>query len=281
MNENSPSPTVKSWLAQATRHLADAGITTPKLDAEILLSHTLRQSRSWLHAHDDHVLDSRTIDIVQARIDLRLDRVPIAYIVGHKEFYGYPFKVTTATLIPRPESEALIELLASLPLPRVEGKTPYRLVDVGTGSGALGIVAKLLFPPLSVTLLDQSRYALSVAEKNSATHHTDVTILESNLLDRYPHVADVIMANLPYVDETWERSPETDHEPPTALFAAKKGLALIFELIHQTKGKLAQGGYLILEADPVQHQAIQEEAASHGLLLARTEGYGLLFEKLR
>ncbi len=283
MNENSPSqPTINDWLVWASEQLAAAGIPSAKLDAEVLLAHTLRQSRTWLHAHSDDILDSRTVDIARARIDLRLDRVPVAYIVGHKEFYGYQFKVTTATLIPRPESEVLIDLFKSIAVPtNPSPETPYRVVDVGTGSGSLGIVIKLISPSSEVTLLDNDRYALAVAEKNSEALKADVSLIESDLLENYPHVANVIIANLPYVDKSWERSPETDHEPAAALFADDNGLALIKQLIKQTRIKLMQGGYLILEADPEQHGAIVKEAANEGLILAKNEGYGLLFEKLR
>ncbi len=280
MNENSPLPTIKSWLRDAVRQLKNEGIVSAQLDAELLLAHTLRQPRTWLHAHEEEVIDLRTQEILQARLDLRLDRVPVAYIIGHKEFYGYRFKVTTATLIPRPESEVLIELLATI-IPTHRQHEPLRLVDVGTGSGCLGIVAKLQHPELDVTLIDQSRYALSVAEKNARELHADVETLISDLLDAYPHTADIIIANLPYVDPEWDRSPETTHEPADALFAADHGLALIYKLIRQTRSKLSQHGHLILEADPTQHEAIKKEAALHGLICADTRDYGLLFERLR
>lgn len=279
MNENSHSPTtINSWLARAARHLVNVGISTAQLDAEVLLAHTLRKPRTWLHAHIDDEIDPRTIDIAQARLDLRLDRVPLAYIVGHKEFYGYTFKVTTATLIPRPESESLIDLLENTSVDTLESK---RLVDVGTGSGALGIVAKLKYPHTEVTLLDKSRHALAVAEKNASSLHADVDILESNLLDSYSHTADIIIANLPYVNPEWERSPETEHEPAMALFAEENGTALIKKLIQQTLSKLKKDGFLILEADPEQHDEIKKSAQSAGLILAKVDGYGLLFEKLR
>lgn len=283
MNENSPSAmTIKDWLDDATRQLVFANIPSARLDAELLLSHTVRKPRTWLHGHADDILDARQLEIARARLDLRLDRVPVAYIIGHKEFYGHAFKVTTATLIPRPESEVLIELLAEA-LPRNErliAERPLRLIDVGTGSGSLGITAKLTHPELEVTLLDTSRHALNVAEENAQSLHAEVQIIQSDLLASYPFVADIIIANLPYVDPEWERSPETDHEPASALFAANHGLALIFELLVQTKEKLALGGKLILEADPEQHKAIIKEAAIYGFVLHEQREYGLLFDKL-
>lgn len=284
MNENSPSAlTVKDWLDLATRQLVFADISSARLDAELILAHTLRKNRTWLHGHGDEPLGERMVEIANARLDLRLDRVPVAYIVGHKEFNGHRFKVTTATLIPRPESESLIELL-NVAVPknaRLLHDRPLRLVDVGTGTGILGITAKLEHPELDVTLIDNSRHALNVAEENAQNLHAEVDVLLSDLLIKYPFVADIIVANLPYVDPEWERSKETDHEPAAALFAGNHGLAVIFELLAQTQEKLAVGGKLILEADPEQHAAITKEAAKYGLVHSETRDYGVLLEKLR
>ena len=283
MNENSLPQTlaISDWLAEATRQLVFAEIPSARLDAELILAHTLRKPRNYLHAHPEEELSDRAIEISNARLDLRLERVPVAYIIGHKEFYGHQFSVTTSTLIPRPESEALIELLKTV-VPRnlsLLGEN-LRLVDVGTGSGILGITAKLLYPELNVTLTDVSRHALKVAEKNAKNHHVEVATLHSNLLANFPFAANIIISNLPYVDKEWERSPETDHEPAQALFAANNGKALIFELLVQTKDKLVSGGALILEADPEQHPAIIAEAKKYALLLKAQDGYGLLFEKI-
>jgi len=284
MNENSlPAPlAINDWLADATRQLVFAEIPSARLDSELILAHTIRKNRSYLHAHPEEELTERAMEIANARLSLRLERVPVAYIIGHKEFYGRQFSVTTATLIPRPESEVLIELLKQV-IPRnisLLKDERLRLVDVGTGSGALGITAKLLYPELEVCLVDISRHALKIAEKNANELHADASLLQSNLLAEYPFTANIIIANLPYVDPDWDRSPETEHEPADALFAANKGKALIFELLVQTKDKLINGGSLILEADPEQHADIIAEAKKYGLLLSQQDGYGLLFEKI-
>ena len=283
MSANSlPRPlAINDWLADATRQLVFADIPSARLDSELILAHTLRKTRSYLHAHPEEELSDRTVEIAAARLVLRLERVPVAYIIGHKEFYGHTFSVTTATLIPRPESEILIELLKKV-VPRNASllHETTRLVDVGTGSGALGITAKLLYPELTVTLIDNSRHALKIADKNSVDLDVTVTIMQSNLLSDYPFTANVIIANLPYVDPDWQRSPETEHEPAEALFAANGGKALIFELLIQTRDKLANGGFIILEADPEQHPDIIAEAKKYGLLLFEQQDYGLLFEKV-
>ena len=97
---------IRIWLRDAAEQLASVGIPSALLDAEIILAHTLRKSRTWLHAHGDETINIRDLEIANARLDLRLDRTPIAYIIGHKEFYSRLFKVTPSVLIPRPESEA-------------------------------------------------------------------------------------------------------------------------------------------------------------------------------
>jgi release factor glutamine methyltransferase len=283
MNANLPlkALAIKDWLRHAASQLTDVGINSAKLDAEIILAHTLRQSRTFIHAHDDEILSPRQQEIADARLQLRLDRTPIAYIVGHKEFYGRLFRVNPSTLIPRPESETIITLLKELtsqtamPL----DKTPVRLVDVGTGTGCLGITAKLEIPELEVSLVDISRHALNMAEINAKQLHADVAIIRSDLLLSYPMTADYIIANLPYVDTEWERSPETNYEPALALFADDAGLALIKKLIAETPLHLKTGGYLFLEADPRQHAAIITAAKAHGLSLVKIRDFIVLLQR--
>lgn len=265
---------IREWLHASSAKLRNIGIVSAYLDAEIILAHTLRRNRTWLHAHDHEDIPANRLDIANARLDLRLNRVPIAYIIGHKEFYGRRFHVSPSVLIPRPESETIIDLLKECYRPAHK-----QLVDVGCGSGVLGITAKLELPKLSVTLCDISRHALTVTSKNANGHKADVQILESDLLDSYPLQADIIVANLPYVDETWERSPETAHEPSLALFADENGLELIYKLINQTTEKLSVGGILLLEADPVQHKLIIKHAESRGLTPIEIRDYALVLGK--
>lgn len=253
--------------------LADAGITSALLDAELILAHTVRKNRTWLHAHHDERLTERQLEIAHARLQLRLDRTPLAYIIGHREFYGRLFKVTPSVLIPRPESEAIITCL------RKCGPHTGRLVDVGTGSGCLGITAKLELPALDVTLTDNSRHALAVARENATRLHAHVDIIQSDLLSATFGTFDGIIANLPYVDASWERSPETNCEPAEALFANNNGLALINKLIVQTGTALNNSGWLYLEADPRQHAAIITKASNLQLVHRVTDGFCLVFQK--
>lgn len=277
MNASSKPETskVSYWLRDAAEELASIGITSALLDAEIILAHTLRKSRTWLHAHNDDTLDSRELDIANARLELRLDRTPIAYIIGHKEFYTRLFKVTPSVLIPRPESETIITLLQKY-LP----KTDSKLIDIGTGSGCLGITAKLEFPQTRVTLADISRHALSVAAENAESLRADVEIVQSNLFSYIPDTFDVVIANLPYVDRDWERSPETNAEPELALFADDDGLKLINRLIDQLPDHVTVGGKILIEADPVQHKKIVDRARKNHLELVEIADYIVALQRV-
>ena len=268
--------TIDRWLDEAATELADAMVPSARLDAEIILAHTLGHHRSWLHAHGDEEIDPRRVDIANARIELRLERVPVAYIIGHKEFYGRRFFVSPDTLVPRPDSEALVELAIKW---RQSNPNAKQLVDVGTGSGCLGITIGLECPGLNVTLCDIDRKALRIAEKNAAAHNLPVRCLESHLLDSYPLRADLVVANLPYVDRSWTVDQDTKHEPAEALFADDGGLSLIYELIETLPSHTSDSAGIIIEADPRQHESIIKKCADHGLAHRQTLGYGILFER--
>lgn len=282
MNENSlpKTPAIKEWVKKSSKRLSDAGIQSARLDAEIILAHTLNKNRSYLHAHPEQTFEVKLLEIADTRLEMRLERVPIAYIIGYKEFYGRNFFINDAVLIPRPESEDIIEILREIigqTPPLIFKDSPLRLADVGTGSGCLGITAKLEFPELDVILSDISPQALKVAEKNARKLAADVTLVQSDLLTQYALTPDIIISNLPYVDKKWTRSPETDKEPGLALFADSCGRALIEKLIIQAKNSINPGGYLIIEADPCQHKPLIEHAAKHSFKPFKKLGYILAF----
>ena len=264
---------ISEWLKIATKSLKTANIPPARLDAELILANTLRKNRTYLHAHLDEEIDPRRFDIANARLDLRLDRVPIAYILGYKEFYGRKFTVSPSVLIPRPESEDLISLFLELTASEIAEKV---LIDVGTGSGCLGITAKLERSNLSVILSDISKPALNIAEKNANALNADVHIQQQSLLNGQLKPVDYIFANLPYVDENWDVSPELQYEPEIALFAEDEGLKLILQLISQAPKCLTPDGLLFIEADPQQHNRIIDEAAKNGFVKERVLNYILV-----
>ena len=264
---------ISEWLKIATKSLKTANIPSARLDAELILANTLRKNRTYLHAHLDEEIDPRRFDIANARLDLRLDRVPIAYILGYKEFYGRRFTVSPSVLIPRPESEDLISLFLELTASEIAEKV---LIDVGTGSGCLGITAKLERSNLSVILSDISKPALNIAEKNANALNADVHIQQQSLLNGQLRPVDYIFANLPYVDKNWDVSPELQYEPEIALFAEDEGLKLILQLISQAPRCLTPEGLLFIEADPRQHNRIINEAVKNGFVKERVLNYILV-----
>ncbi len=262
--------TISFWLKNAAKSLKDAGISSARLDAELILANTLRKNRTYLHAHLDEEIDPRRVDIANARLDLRLDRVPMAYILGYKEFYGRKFTVSPAVLVPRPESEDMISLFLDATAGEIEQKV---LIDVGTGSGCLGITAALERTNISVILSDISKDALRIAEKNADEHHARVKIQQQSLLNGQLEPVDYIFANLPYVDKDWEVSPELQYEPKIALFTEDGGLKLTLELIQQAPHCLTPNGQLFIEADPTQHERIIQAAAKQNFKLATIQRY--------
>lgn len=272
--------TIGEWLNEATNELRKAGIDSARLDADLILSHTVREPRTYLHAHDDENLDSKHEDIATARLELRLEHTPVAYIIGHKEFYGRRFKTTPAALIPRPESETIIELLDEI-IPKNLPLLPMklRLVDVGTGTGALGITAKLTWPELDITLIDIDNHALNLAQENAALLQADVRLLKNDLLRGYHTPVDIIVANLPYVDRSWDVSADTHAEPDLALYAPDEGLSLIKQLLEQGTLLLKPHGHILLESDPRQQYKIIEFAKALGYKHVQTEGFVTVFTR--
>ena len=267
--------TVNAWLKNAISELNNSNIKSASLDAELILASTLRKDRTYLHAHDNEAIPPRFLQIADARVALRKDHVPLAYILGSKDFYGRQFKVTPAVLVPRPESEQFIETLKDL-MPKNESlfDSQITLVDVGTGSGVLGITAKLEFPEINVTLLDIDRHALSIAKENTTRLEADDRQDTSNLLGSYYGKADFILANLPYVDKDWN-SPyllELGHEPEIALYANDDGLQFIKRIIIEAKHKLNKGGFLLIESDIRQQADIRRFARDNGYEVERTDG---------
>lgn len=256
--------TIDGFLAMATAALQAAGIASARLDSELLLGHVLDQPREYLLAHGDVDLGANQWQDLCLLLARRVAREPLAYLIGYKYFYGRCFIVTPDVLIPRPETEQLIDKLSSLLL-----GVPVHLADIGTGSGCLAITAKLEHPLWQVTASDISPAALAVARQNAQQLQADVDFCQSDLLAQYPfdQPLDVIVANLPYLDKSWhdvDSSPELASEPDQALYAADHGNDLIKKLLFTAQLYLCSGGYLLLELDPRQVSDIIAFAQEHG-----------------
>ena len=235
-------------------------------DAELLLLHTLQIPRVTLIAHPERELTSSQQTLYQRSIDRRLRHEPIQYITGRQEFYGILLEVTPAVLIPRPETEHLVEAVLHL----LPSDQPLMIADIGTGSGAIAIALAARLPQARITALDLSPAALTVAAANARTHGVSdrIRLLHSDLLNALPYDTpgggegdkfDAIVSNPPYIPES-DRSalhPQVrDHEPLTALFAGEQGLDLYRRLIPQAWSALKANGLLALEIGHGQRDAL-------------------------
>jgi release factor glutamine methyltransferase len=252
---------VRAALAEARHRLTDpssaARTQTPALDAEVLLRHVLRVDRTALLAHPD-----RTLTPAQRRrygdlIGRRGAGEPVAYLTGHREFMGHDFSVDRRVLVPRPETELLVErTLAHLP----PGAAGLRAADVGTGSGAIAVSLALARPGLAVVATDTSPEALSVAKKNArrilgSGWPRRLRFRLGNLLAPVRGSVDVIAANLPYITSAeMVALPVSvrDYEPAGALDGGPDGLDAYRGLLQQAPAKLKPGGALLMECDPRQ-----------------------------
>ena len=211
---------------------------------------------------------------------------PKAYLSGQQDFYGRNFFVSPAVLIPRPESEMLVDAVLNLAgKPFLKGvkssprKLPEhpRILDVGTGSGCLAITLKLELPEAEVSAVDVSEDALGIAKKNADFHRTSLHLLIiSDLLEKVNFTPDVIVANLPYVDKNWDwlDLDALSYEPALALFAEENGLYLIKKLLQESKTKKVP--YLVLEADPSEHETIINYAKNLDYRLVEIRGFALV-----
>ncbi len=261
------------WLSKSTHKLKGAGIPSARLDCLILLEDITGKDRSWLLAHADELLTSGQELALTSQLESRSQREPLAYIRGAQEFYGRRFFVDPRVLIPRPETEVLIDLFSNLPV--VSGD---HLLDIGTGSGAIGLSLALEHRELSVHLNDIDQDALDVARNNAKALRLDPNYIHGDFADalRAAHFKFVV-ANLPYVAEKSEVSEETAFEPPHALYAEDSGLALINRLVDLWQSHRPEESYLLIEAEPSQHEAITQRALPRAQVVAK-QGFGLVLK---
>jgi release factor glutamine methyltransferase len=254
---------VKAQLAKARARLAMAGIPLPWLDAEILVAHVLKSSRERLHSHPDHQLTVAQRARLRRLTSRRAARVPVPYLVGEREFYGHMFRVTPAVLIPRPSSELLVELAIDWLKAHPEAR---RVIDLGTGSGAVAISVAKAVPQVRIEARDISARALRVAADNIARHRLRrrITTVKADLL-RGAAPADVILANLPYIPEALRRvrPKELEYEPGLALDGGKDGLDLIRMALAQAPAAVKPGGLVLFECDPAQTRRVVRWANGH------------------
>lgn len=215
-------------------------------DSRLLLLHALgqpRAGRAWLLAHDTDLVSEAVNTSLQGYVARRLAGEPVAYIVGHKEFYGLNLQVNSDVLVPRPDTETLVDWALNV----LEPMPDARVVDLGTGSGAIALALKATRPALQVEAVDYSHAALAVAQANAQRLGLAVTFSQGSWLSGTEGVFQAIVSNPPYIREDDEHLPALRFEPRQALTAGDDGLDDIRTIIDQAKTRLQPGGWLLLE----------------------------------
>lgn len=247
--------TIQEALTRATTQLTEAELPTPRLDAQVLLAHVLGEERVALLTYPERSLSEAQAEQFQQLIERRALREPVAYLIGHKEFYGLDFLVDHRVLIPRPETELLVDAALQVIRARLDaGNTPL-VADIGAGSGAIPVALAVSEPRLPyLYAVDLSQDALEVARINCQRHHVSdrVRLLHGDLLAPLPEAVDIITANLPYVgveEAALLASDVIAYEPRLALFSGPRGLDLLNRFFTETRqsDKLQAHAVLLLE----------------------------------
>jgi len=248
---------IKSALRKASLRLAKSS-PSPQLDAEILLLHIIQKNRAFLYAHSEEILETHNIQAFEYLVLKRLEGIPIAYLTNEREFWSLPLYVTSDTLIPRPETELLVELVLSY-----LGERPAcSVLELGTGTGAISVALATEKPQWNILAVDLSKQALLVAQENVKRHHVEnITLLESNWFQAIPkQTFDLIISNPPYLAEQDPHQHEGDlrFEPKQALISGEEGLDDLKHIIQQSRQYLISGGLLLVEHGYNQGQAVTD-----------------------
>ncbi len=229
------------------KKLAEHHIDSPENSSLLLLCKALSQPKSWIIAHGEHELSPDEIRILQHNLKQLLDGEPLPYVLGSWDFYGRSFNVTPDVLIPRPETELLVEKAIG----HARKRTQPRIVDVGTGSGAIAVSLAAELPNARVVALDISRPALKIAQQNALRHHqVNISFIQSNLLEPCHAPFDLICANLPYIpSQALQSLTVARHEPRLALDGGPGGLDMIRALLQQAQTRLMPKGIILLEIE--------------------------------
>jgi release factor glutamine methyltransferase len=240
--------TVREALGRAALRLRESAILSARLEAELLLAHVLGVRRLDLHAAGERALAPAETAAFDMLLDRRARGEPVAYLTGKKEFYSLELLVTPDVLVPRPETEMLVDKVLEL--------RPRRLLDLGTGSGCVAVACAVHLPRCEVTATDVSGRALAVARRNAERHGVKIRFLEGDLYAALPagERFDVIASNPPYVRAA-EAARVATHEPLLALDGGPSGVTLLARVIEGAPGALAAGGTLLCEIGEDQEAA--------------------------
>jgi release factor glutamine methyltransferase len=259
-------PVLRTVIQDTHQKLEAAGIPDARLEAEVLVMNVMRMARQSVFAEQDTEVSGQQQSALDAFLERRFLREPLAYILGHREFYGINVILTPAVLIPRPETEGLVEHALFMALMGMESQE-LTIADVGTGSGVIAINLAIHLPAAKIFAVDVEDAVLDVAAHNIGVLGVAerVTLGIGDLLDAVPEPIDLIVANLPYIptDRIPTLQPEVQQEPAIALDGGPDGLDLIRRLLTQAEEKLKDTGIILLEMDPDQIPIVQELALNH------------------
>lgn len=238
-------------LKWSVERLTKAGVNSPRLEAEILLAKAIRSRRLDVYLEPDRVVNLQELCDQQNFVRRRMAREPISYIVGRREFWSLDFKVSSEVLVPRPETEVLLEQLVAAHNDHV-GNGPVHILDIGTGSGNIAVVAAKEIPDCKVTAVDISPPALAIAVENSRIHNVaeQIQFIHSNLFENVTGQFDYILSNPPYIplrDLEMLMPDVRDYEPRTALNGGQDGLDYYKRIIPTAWDHLKDNGILIME----------------------------------
>jgi release factor glutamine methyltransferase len=252
---NQKPMTVLEVLQATTAYFKKHNVENPRLNAEHLLAHVLGRKRIELYLEFERVLTESELAPLRNLVKRRSEGEPLQYLLGTTEFCGLTFLCDKRAMVPRPETEELVELVES----KIENRE-LRIVDVGTGSGVIALTLAVKFPDAEILAVDISDDALALAQENAGRVKLAdrVRFLKSNLLENVEGCFDVIVANLPYISiqDRQSLSREVLHDPEVALFASAQGDELVRELIAQAPSQLRPGGMLALEIGIGQSEAL-------------------------
>ena len=244
----------------------NASIPQPRFEAEILLDDILKCGRVYLYSHSDDPVSEETVKKYRGFIERRKQHEPAAYILGKKEFMGMDFYVDHSVLIPRPDTETIVDSVL-----KTLSNDSYEILDLCTGSGAIGLSIKKQYPEVKMTLSDISPDALKIAEKNAEMHHLDVTLVQSDLLsDMNEENFDLIVSNPPYIPTQVIKGLESDvrdYEPHLALDGGNDGFDLYQKIIDQSLDCLKNRGYLMFEAGDGQAEELASRMKKAGFTI--------------
>ena len=242
---------LKEALNVASEELMKTGSLDAKLEAEVLLRHVLKIDRAAMFRDLDEDISMEDSSNIASLVKRRIKREPLAYITGVKEFYGLPFVVSEDVLIPRQETELLVD--AAIVQAKSLGKNQISIVDVGTGSGAIAVSLALNIPTSSIIAVDISEAALAIADDNRRTHglYSRIKLRRGNLLEPIIDKIDILVSNLPYIrsDKLTSLQEEVLREPVVALDGGYDGLELIKRLLFQAVDKMSNPGVILFEID--------------------------------